>query len=670
MLVPAKLRFVFVATVFALLFAFTAHAQQSTQGPLQYSPSCAAALRYGSMQVCRDTDSGAWYHWSYRAKGGRGAFVPDASATTVVNFLSYGVCDGATDQTANLQAAITASEGVPNVGLGEVDIPATCNGTPNSSLFITGNVTLPKNVKLVGLGGLCYPGNVNCVTIQYGGTGIAISTTDTNGTGMENIAIENSGSGTIGLNLVGASYFYGKGLSVYGGFSTAGIEIDDSSTSSSIYNTFLNTSSLANAVGLVLNSTHSGKSVNQNSFTNGVFTQSTGAENIHLTGPANENVFNALDMSHGSTQAPATIGIAVDANSGRDTILNGVTAEGLGTVFNIGANVYNFVANGVDGGFFNSTNGIPITADPTAIYSICWGVYGNQAAECDQSANYINRMGYAEISGQEHPAGQLGLGNLQNLYTQSEAIDNAAWTKVNAPAQTIGTGATAPNGQATANTVTLNGNDNGTTGCGGGPCDAKVRENYNFGSSIQNVCFTESEWFKLDSASVGTPPPYWEMRMSDTNDANGMIQNYPLTSSWQRGTVTNCFPASTQSHVLGYSVYTTAANNKSAQNGVIVDVWGQSLKQTSGMGPYLQTAATAQAAKVYGMTMPLLNFNFVYSGSGAAAVPAAGGLPHARVCVSDAAACTNGTTYAAGGGSVACELWSDGTNWKESGSGC
>lgn len=653
-----------MATIFALLFAFSVQAQQSTQGPIQYSPSCAAALRYGSMQVCRDTNSGAWYHWNAAAKGNRGQFVPDSSATTVVNFLSYGVCDGATDQTANLQAAITASEGVPNVGLGEVDIPATCNGMPNSSLFITGNVTLPKNVKLVGLGGECYPGNIDCVTIQYGGTGEAITSTNTNGAGIENIAIDNVATGTIGLHLIGASRFYGHGMGVYGGFSTAGIEIDDSSASSALYNTFLDSFSYANVVGLYLNQTHSTKSVNQNSFINDVIFQSTGGENIHLTGAANENVFTALDMSHGSSQ----IGFLVDAGSGRDTIINGLTAEGLGTVFSIGANVYNFVANGVDGGFFNGVNGIPITADPTAIYSICWGAYGNQAAECDQSANYINRMGYAEISGQEHPAGQLGLGNLQNLYTESEALDNAAWAKVNSGAQTIGTGATAPNGQATANTVTLNGSDTGT--CGITPCDAKVRENYNFGSSIQNVCFTESEWFKLDASSVGTPPPYWEMRMSDTNDANGMIQNYPLTSSWQRGTVTNCFPSSTQSHVLGYSVYTTAANNKSAQNGVIVDVWGQSLKQTSGMGPYLQTVATANTAAVYGMTMPLLNFSFIYSGSGAAAVPAAGGLPHARVCVSDAGACTSGTTYSAGGGSTACEVWSNGTNWIESGSGC
>ena len=49
--------------------------------------------------------------------------------------------------------------------------------------------------------------------------------------------------------------------------------------------------------------------------------------------------------------------------------------------------------------------------------------------------------------------------------------------------------------------------------------------------------------------------------------------------------------------------------------------------------------------------------------------PAASGNNHYRICVSDAAACTSGTTYAGGGG-TACELWSDGANWKESGSGC
>lgn len=646
-----------MATVFALLFAMSVQAQQSTQGPIQYSPSCAAALRYGSMQVCRDTNSGAWYHWNAAAKGNRGQFVPDSSATTVVNFLSYGVCDGASDQTAALQAAITASEGVPNVGLGEVDIPAICNGMPNSSLFITGNVTLPKNVKLVGLGGECYPGNIDCVTIQYGGAGgVAITSANTNGAGIENIAIDNVTTGTIGLNLVGASRFYGHGMGVYGGFSTAGIEIDDSSASSALYNTFLDSFSYANAVGLYLNQTHSGKSVNQNSFLNAVIFQSTGGENIHMTGAANENVFAPLDMSHGSGQT----GFLVDAGSGRDTIINGLTAEGLGTVFNIGANVYNFVANGVDGGFFNGINGTPLAADPTAIYSICWGVYGNQAAECDQSPNYINRIGYGEITGYQDPTGQLGAGNLQALLTHSEALDDASWTKVNGSAQTIGTGATAPNGQATANTITLNGT--GTL--------AAVRQSFSNGSSIQNTCFTMGAWMQVNSGSAGTVPPYWEIRIADGGDTNGMIATLPITSAKQRISVQNCFPNSNSTSVLAYPVYTTAANNGSAQNGVIVNIWGISFKKSSNLGPYLQTVGTAQTAAVYGMTMPLLDFSFVYSGSSTAAVPAAGGLPHARVCVSDAAACTNGTTYAAGGGSVACEVWSDGTNWKESGSGC
>jgi len=83
--------------------------------------------------------------------------------------------------------------------------------------------------------------------------------------------------------------------------------------------------------------------------------------------------------------------------------------------------------------------------------------------------------------------------------------------------------------------------------------------------------------------------------------------------------------------------------------------------------PILGTANVYAAGTVVASSN---GFGTIYSGSGSTKAPTASANTHGRICVSDAAACTSGTTYAAGGGSTACELWSNGTNWIESGSGC
>src|SRR5215472_2352778 len=221
------------------------------------------------------------------------------------------------------------------------------------------------------------------------------------------------------------------------GFSTYGILHGHSSGSSSIYNDFQDCFGYQSGLGLYLWSHNSTKSVNGNQFTNCRFLKSTGSANVRMTGPTNENVFSALDISHGPTITPTTIGMQLDANSGRDTWLQGVTAEGLGTIFSLGANVVNFVARGVDGGAFNGASVTPIVADPSATYDISWGVLGNSATERDQSPTNVNRLGYVETAGLQEPSGQAGVGLLQNLVTNSEALTNAAWVKVNPAAQTI-----------------------------------------------------------------------------------------------------------------------------------------------------------------------------------------------------------------------------------------
>lgn len=517
----------------------------------------------------------------------QGTVSPAAATFTSVNGVVTALltCDGSTSQDTALQAAITAAERIPGTGTGIVQIPASCNGTSGHQLSIASTVTIPDNICIVGSAGPAYAGQTNSVEIDYSGSGIALSSTNTKGSCIKNLRIKNTGTGTTGLDLAGTFQGVVDGVDVEG-FGTNGILVEDSSAASSNYNSIVNTTAYHNVTNLYLDQHNSNKSVNSNYFANDHFITATanGGENIRFTGSANENVFDGVDFSGtGSGAGTNLTGVLVDAASGRDTLMNGVTAEGLGTVFNLGANVINFTANNIDGGFFNNTNGTPITANPSASWRICWGVYGNQASECDQSPNFVNRIGYAEINGYQDPTGQVGAGLIQNLDLQSQAIDNASWTKVNAPAQTVGTGATAPDGTTTANTITLNG-----TGT-----NALIRQSVSNGGSIQNICFTQSEWFKIDGSSSGTLPAYWEMHVEDSGAANGATVTYPLTTSWQRGTVTDCFPGSVATSVLSYAVYTPAAQNGASQNGVIVDVWGVSLKKTNGAGPYIKTVASA-----------------------------------------------------------------------------
>jgi hypothetical protein len=65
----------------------------------------------------------------------------------------------------------------------------------------------------------------------------------------------------------------------------------------------------------------------------------------------------------------------------------------------------------------------------------------------------------------------------------------------------------------------------------------------------------------------------------------------------------------------------------------------------------------------------IIGFETIYSAAGTAIPAAASGNAHYRACVSDSTGCTSGTTYTSGGAD-ACEVWSDGTDWIESGSGC
>ena len=70
-----------------------------------------------------------------------------------------------------------------------------------------------------------------------------------------------------------------------------------------------------------------------------------------------------------------------------------------------------------------------------------------------------------------------------------------------------------------------------------------------------------------------------------------------------------------------------------------------------------------------GFQAPFFAFLTIFSAGGTALPAAATGNAHWRACVSDSLACASGTTYTSGH-STPCEVWSNGSNWIESGSGC
>jgi hypothetical protein len=64
----------------------------------------------------------------------------------------------------------------------------------------------------------------------------------------------------------------------------------------------------------------------------------------------------------------------------------------------------------------------------------------------------------------------------------------------------------------------------------------------------------------------------------------------------------------------------------------------------------------------------LMGFFTVYSAK-KKPLPSASENPHFRACVSDSTGCSSSAVYTPGG-MTACEVWSNGTDWIESGSGC
>ncbi|HZY60644.1 MAG TPA: hypothetical protein VFE56_12835 [Candidatus Binataceae bacterium] len=67
---------------------------------------------------------------------------------------------------------------------------------------------------------------------------------------------------------------------------------------------------------------------------------------------------------------------------------------------------------------------------------------------------------------------------------------------------------------------------------------------------------------------------------------------------------------------------------------------------------------------------PFFSFSRIYSAAAKPIPPCNGSRLHWRACASDAPACISGQIYGGGGALTPCEVWCDGRNWIQSGSGC
>ncbi len=104
-------------------------------------------------------------------------------------------------------------------------------------------------------------------------------------------------------------------------------------------------------------------------------------------------------------------------------------------------------------------------------------------------------------------------------------------------------------------------------------------------------------------------------------------------------------------------------------SGVCID--RDTSAQDAKIGPYNYWTGSSFGAPSGSQFLPGLENLIQYHGSGSYAAPTCNSTsPQMPVCVTDAAACVLGTTYASGGGAVHCRVQCNLTNWVESGIKC
>jgi hypothetical protein len=123
----------------------------------------------------------------------------------------------------------------------------------------------------------------------------------------------------------------------------------------------------------------------------------------------------------------------------------------------------------------------------------------------------------------------------------------------------------------------------------------------------------------------------------------------------------------TQIHSAANISYTGSCRYTSS--GVCIE--GDTSAQDAKIGPYNYWTGTSFGSPSGSQFLPGLENLIQYYGSGSFAAPTRNSTsPQMPVCVTDAAACALGTTYASGGGTTHCRVQCNLTHWVESGIGC
>lgn len=512
-----------------------------------------------------------------------------------INPLGHGViCDGVTDNTTNFQAAINAARQISSTGVGEVDIPGSCNTAANQALYIASGVTIPDNVIVKGLGGSCYVG-APCVEILCGATsGACVTSTSTHGAGLINVALKTTASGSSGLKLDGTFHFNVKGDAI-SGFANNGLWLTETA-SSAIYNYIRDSNISNNGLDLFLDGTaSSSKAVGGNSFTDDQFTSSSGTYNIVGTsfstaaGAAGyqnvyQNDFQSIDISLGN--GSATVGI--QSNATLNWTFENVTGESLLTQFQLNPGTVNFDVRGTEGAILGtSTTGV-FTATGDDTYSICMGyLAGVGASKCWSTMPRIDQ--YDQPTALEDSTGQIGMGQRVNLLTFSQDFTNAVWTSSGITSVT--NSATSPSGIASSASAAV-------LTSGGA---AFFQQSFTFGSSIANTCWTGSVWMK--TASGTARPQLILFDSAGTQLADGGLSSALITTSWNRYYVTGCASGGDTNTGIRFRPMYFSANAPVAT----VDIWGAQLSVTNGPMRYVPTVASTINDVAFGISTPALS---------------------------------------------------------------
>jgi len=178
--------------------------------------------------------------------------------------------------------------------------------------------------------------------------------------------------------------------------------------------------------------------------------------------------------------------------------------------------------------------------------------------------------------------GVLLEGSSANLLTASDTI--VSWASVSVTA-TANTG-TAPDNTTTANTIT-------STVNGGQPCI--LSSAVPGGGAVTGRTFTASTWAK--SASGAT------IRVWFYDGGVVELGNYvdvPLTTTWQRISVTGTFASTTSSNVI-YRLQIVGASI-----GTAIDVWGMQLEELPFASSYIATTSGSVTRAADLLTIPVV----------------------------------------------------------------